>query len=209
VLEGIEPQQRAQAVIRLVGCGPNVADELTALGISPDNIAEATAELHARGVRSDLAQFLDRPFEPKGNRTRFSDGTVGVFYSANERPTAVAEVAHHWLATLVGADPNRRVFFHHVICDFEGRVLNLMPLAANEEFANLTNPDAAVAYPACQAIAIEARLIPVDGLLTPSARNLGGTCLPIWERTTLQNVQIVATIALHRDAQGAVIVEPG
>jgi hypothetical protein len=71
------------------------------MDLQPEIIEEMLAFLRNRHGGNSLESLLDKPFEPKPQLTpqptRFSDGTIRVFYSALEADTAEVEVQDWYL----------------------------------------------------------------------------------------------------------------
>jgi hypothetical protein len=106
--------------------------------------------------------------------SRFSDGSYGVYYAAAEIETAIAETVHHFEAfARDSADPPRmedmRVLLGTAAGDFE-------------DVGALTEPErshvlAPLDYTASQAFARRLREDGAMGVVYPSVRRAGGTCL--------------------------------
>lgn len=152
----------------------------------------------------DPNRFLNGPFAPKPNYTprksRYTDGTLPVFYSALERNTTRAEMLHHNRLRLLGVTsvPGMSVFMREVECKFDGQVKDLRPEVQN--ISHLVSEEADGAYDTCNAIAAEARAEGLYGLLAPSARQPDGSCLPVFTRVALSDPVLGAWVTFTHDA---------
>ena len=169
--------------------------------MDPENVEEMLIFLRDRNKTDSLESLLDKPFEPKPQLapepTRFSDGSMRVFYSALEPETAEAEVFVWYMKyALNNAGEERTAHYRRFACDFQGGVKDLRPhLAALPCLIQ----DEAAGYPDCNRIGIEAVSEGLDGLLTPSARKIKGTCLPVFRRAALSNPQHQDFVAFRFD----------
>ncbi len=104
-----------------------------------------------------LEAAVDRSFLPRKNDvtpfriSRFSDGTIGIYYSAIEEDTCKKEVAFHLgqEASDLGNDLNPRTY-RLIKCDYQGLTVNLC--GKEEEYPALTSATDA-GYPCCQNLA--------------------------------------------------------
>lgn len=167
------------------------------MGVDAEGEAEIRDLLKDGGIRDDALNVLDGPFadkrflQPKG--TRFSDGTVKIFYSALDPETAKAEVLA-WAPKNIfeGATTARKVYYWMVKCDFEGETIDLRPKSAEWPFlvADTWSSE-------CRQIGTEAAGISIAALLTYSVRRRVGTNLPVFKRTSLANPQYISLWALE------------
>lgn len=167
----------------------NEVDFLQSMGLGAEAVAEITELLRDRQEIDSLEMLLDKPFKPKLQLekqklvTRYSDGSIRVFYSALERETAEAEVKHHTRKYLTHhATKPRTVYFLRFVCDFNGSGKDLR--IKHNDWPWLTHDSD---YSKCNDIAREAVEEGLDGLLAPSARRNNGTCLPVFKRTAISN----------------------
>ena len=160
---------------------------LVAMGLDDSRLQEAIEFLDARRDGFDSDAFLDRFFSkiyPTSQRqTRFSDGSIPVYYSALEPETAQAEVKH-WILKDVDQYPVDRLYYRLFQCMFSGEVVDTLERVV--DFPWLIANDG---YDQCNQIARDAIRLRLDGLLTRSARRQEGRCLPIFRRTALSNAQ--------------------
>ena len=169
--------------------------------MDPENAEEMLVFLRDRKKTDSMESLLDKPFEPKPQLalkpTRFSDGTIRVFYSALEPETAEAEV-FVWYAkyALNNAREERTVYYRRFACDFQGDIKDLRP---HLETLPCLIQDEADGYPDCNRIGTEASSEGLDGVLTSSARRLKGTCLPVFRREALSNPENHGLVAFKFD----------
>jgi hypothetical protein len=153
--------------------------------LAPDQIREMLDVLRALGLLPSADEYLDAPFRlrPDGKYTkgRFSDGSFPVFYSALEIETVKAEVKASQVRYALGYSSSRLVHFVRVSCQFVGQTKDLRPHFPSMQF--LTAPQ----NPECHQVGSEAHGEGLDGLLTPSAARLHGTCLPVFRRSALSD----------------------
>ena len=140
--------------------------------------------LEAQGItpRSDVGQVFDsKPRSVRSVRTRFSDGSFPVLYASKEAQTAKAEIMHSFGRRFSGRPAGmRRVWYMRYTFEFVGEVKDLRPKLA-EWPALIHDSD----YGFCNKLGSEAKAAALHGLLAPSARNEGGTNLPIFVKTTV------------------------
>ena len=102
---------------------------LVAMGLDDSRLQEAIEFLDARRDGFDSDAFLDRFFSkiyPTSQRqTRFSDGSIPVYYSALEPETAQAEVKH-WILKDVDQYPVDRLYYRLFQCMFSGEVVDTL-----------------------------------------------------------------------------------
>ena len=138
-----------------------------------------------------LDDFLNAPFKRRphfGRKSRFSDGSFGVYYSALEKNTAQTEAEDVYRKLVMdgtSSGTSRVAYYRCVSCRFDGIAMDLQPQA--DSMPELVGPD----YDPCIAIAKDARSSDVDALLTPSAacarRFRSGTCLPVFTQASLSD----------------------
>jgi hypothetical protein len=156
--------------------------------------------LDARDKTSSLKSLLDKPFELKSQLApkplRFSDDTIPVFYSALEPETAEVETFAWYAKYALRNASQRTAYYQRIACGFQGDVKDLRP---HLQTLPCLIQDEAEGYPDCNRIGIEAFGEGIYGLLTPSARKLEGTCLPVFRREALSNPQSQALVAFKFD----------
>src|SRR6266850_5255279 len=104
MLEDISSAEYEDFAFRLVSQAKQV-EKLRSLNLAPDQIDEMIELLRDRGVTDKSSEILDGPFEDKllyrARQTRFSDGTLRVFYSALESETVEQEIRYWHLKPLL------------------------------------------------------------------------------------------------------------
>ncbi len=183
---GSIPSGEFECAINRLVADVSRTDALEKLGLSEEEISDVSALIPGLHPARSPDAFLDDPFKTKPylkiGKTRFSDGTIRVFYSAIEPETAQDEIAYWYAKSLFSGSIPRKVFYRTLTCSFAGSVKNLRPYEAS--MPHLVADDG---YDACNAIGKEAVSCKLDGLLTPSARRKNGTCLPVFRRECLSN----------------------
>ena len=212
MLEGIRILQADHRVFRFANA-VDFEDMLSAMGFDPEDIDEMLGFLGETGDEFDGTRLLDAPFAPKPQLearkitpTRFSDGSLRVFYSSLESETAELEVVHWYAGAAVGS--SRRVaYYHRLRCRFRGSAADLRARATDWPFLV---GDGGQAYSRCQALAREGVELNIAGFLTPSARRASGTNVPVFRRQALSEPEILGVAALSRRAEtGEVTVRRG
>lgn len=170
-------------------------------GIAEHEIGAIVDFLRQRVGRSGPSDIVNGPFwhrtpgtRPFGYPGRFHDGTWPCLYTALEAETARAEMAYHAGRRFRRPDGRvRDVHYKLVGMVFNGQVFDLR--GREETWPDLVGPDEA-SYPFCQRLAHEARERGADGLLTTSARRAAGTCLPVFERRSVDRSQILDVVVI-------------
>jgi hypothetical protein len=161
-------------------------------GISVDSIPEVKAALRVANVPLNAEEAVSYSFREPYGVGRFGDGTFGVFYSARAEPTCIAEISYHHERQLAeqrsGTFPHDR-YYDLISCDFAGDTVMLVGAEAKyRDLISLTE----AGYPFCQRLAKAAIGQRVDALYTRSARDEHGTCVPIFNPTSITNAQSLA-----------------
>jgi len=127
---------------------------------------------------------------PQGNR--FSPPQWGVWYSAFEHDTALQEVSYHLTRAIeaAGADFDNETRYIELLADVEADFVDLRGMDAA---APCLSADTAIGYPAGQELATEARMQGCNGIVYPSVRRAGGTCLAVFWPGLIQNFRQGAT----------------
>jgi RES domain-containing protein len=157
-----------------------LAAETTAAALFP------SGRPHANFVNAAFAYW--RPREPN----RFNGTDRGAWYAALEVATALAEVVFHLRRELERVGDFRAVVeYAEMWASFAGAFVDLRGVAPRPA---CLDPDPAVGYPAGNRLADEVRAAGHNGIVYPSVRRPGGTCLvALWPH------------AVQTPAQGAVI----
>jgi len=130
---------------------------------------------------------------PEGSR--FSDGSWGVYYAAQDLDTAVAEVSHHRALFLSRtAEPAIDIDLRLITATLDAPLHDLRRLRG--EAASVYDP---VHYGAAQALGRSLREAGSWGVLYRSVRHRGGLCAGLFRPRALQPAREAAHIALHWD----------
>jgi len=141
---------------------------------------------HAHFINAAFAYFMPRSLN------RFSGPGRGAWYAALARDTCVAEVAFHMERELANiADFNATVDYAELYASFISDFVDLREARPRPDFLD---PDPDKSYSAGNAFADAVRGAGHYGIVYPSARHAGGTCLVALVPHAVQSV-----------AQGAVI----
>ena len=119
------------------------------------------------------------------NGSRFSDGTYGVFYAANNLDTAVAETRHHRERFMRATAQQRMELDMRVyLIDLEGDLHDLRgQRSAQPLIYHLDN------YAAGQRLGRALRETGPDGIAYDSVRGVGGECAAVFRPPLLSNVR--------------------
>jgi len=165
---------------------PRLRDEIGELALVPK-----AERLFGAGSGPIMAAFTH--LNPCGSR--FSDGSYGVFYAAKERSTAISETRYHserfLLATKEGAmHLQMRLYYVRV----QGEVVDLHGYA--KKHADILASDS---YGASQALGKTIRSGEAHGLLYPSVRAAGGSCVAAFRTPILKNCRHASYLEYHWD----------
>lgn len=141
---------------------------------------------HAKFINASFAYA--KPREPM----RFNPADRGAWYAALAVETCIAEVGHHLTKALADAgDFNAVVEYGEMHASMSGIFVDLRNYPTHE----CLHPDPSIGYPAGNIVAAIARGAGHNGIIYPSVRHSGGTCLAaLWPNV----VQSVAQGAMHR-----------
>lgn len=118
---------------------------------------------------------------------RFNDASRGAWYAAFDDLTAIAEVAFHRTRELERIDYfEDEAIYQSLLAGFMGDFHDLRT-APGATLCLL--PDTGAAYPAGQALARSMRDGGSRGIVYPSVRRAGGTCLVAFQPHLVQNVR--------------------
>lgn len=149
-----------------VTSGRRVAQQQGVPGISPQALAQGFGYTYI-----NAAFAYPRP---AGNR--FNPTAWGAWYSAFRVDTALHEISFHLTRALWAAGGEFRNTTHYVElrASFHAEFHDLRGV---EPVPECLHADTSRGYPAGQALAIELRRDGVNGIVYPSVRHSGGTCL--------------------------------
>lgn len=134
--------------------------------------------------------FINAAFthtRPGGNR--FNDEDRGAWYCAFHVKTSLGEVSYHLTRELEAIGRFENVTdYAELIADFHGPFHDFRGTDCSTERA--LHEDPAIAYPAGQALARQLRADAAsNGIVYPSLRHLGGTCLVAFRPDLVQNLR--------------------
>jgi RES domain len=145
---------------------PRIRDEAGEIALVPP----------ARRIAGPNASWVMAAFTHVNKRgSRFSDGSYGVYYTAEALLTAIKETAFHWARFAADShDPpgrreDMRVLLGSVDCSF----CEVDTLSADDQRLVLDKSS----YEASQAFGVTRREAGSDGISYPSVRDAGGRCV--------------------------------
>ena len=195
MIENFNSSYECETVLKLVSLTEKSLEEmLLELGIAVENIDETAIVVEAvsQFITPSVDQIIDKSFTPTGAQTpfratRFSDGTIAIYYSAIEAETCQSEVAFHAIEDSI--EPFNQLRFYNLIeCSYQGSTIDLRGF--EEEHQELTS-ETKDGYPFCQELGRMANINDIDGFFTPSARKEGGTCVPVFSKSAVSNPKFV------------------
>jgi len=135
---------------------------------------------HANFINACFAYA--KPREPN----RFNGPNRGAWYAALQVATCLSEVSFHMTAFLAAAgDFHATVEYAEMYCSAAGDFLDLRQVPAHPSLG----ADTAVAYPLGNVLADQARANAVNGIVYPSVRHKGGTCIALLRPAAVQSVR--------------------
>jgi RES domain-containing protein len=161
-----------------------IAEERGLAGLSADELVHGVP--HARFINASFAYA--KPRQP----SRFNPAERGAWYAALDVATCLAEVGFHLTRALADAgDFDAVVEYGEMIASMSGVFVDLRTNPAHPAL----DPDPAAGYPAGNALAARARSEGHNGIIYPSVRHQGGTCIAaLWPNV----VQSVVQGAMYR-----------
>lgn len=156
-----------------------IAEERGLGALSPDELVHGVA--HARFINASFAYA--KPRSPM----RFSPADRGAWYAALAVETCIAEVGFHLTQALADADDfNAVVDYGEMLASMAGLFVDLRDYTGHPAL----DSDPAVGYPAGNAVAASARAEGQNGIIYPSVRHAGGTCIAaLWPNVVQSVVQ--------------------
>lgn len=141
---------------------------------------------HAKFINASFAYA--KPREPN----RFNPAERGAWYAALAVETCIAEVGHHLTSALADAgDFHAVVEYSEMLSSMAGIFVDLRQAPDHQ----CLDPNPAVGYPAGNAVAAATRAAGHNGVIYPSVRRAGGTCVAaLWPNV----VQSVVQGAMYR-----------
>lgn len=139
---------------------------------------------------------------PRGSR--FNPPDWGVWYAAFEPETALQEVSFH-LTRALGAtgEYENTTSYVALYADFDAEFVDLRDLNPAPE---CLHSDCSIGYPAGQRLAAEVREAGANGIVYPSVRASGGTCLAVFWPGLIQNFQKGETYTLRWEGEPTPVI---
>ena len=145
--------------------------------ISPDELVHGVP--HAKFINASFAYA--KPREPN----RFNPASRGAWYSALARETCIAEVGYHLTKALADAgDFNAMVDYTELLASMSGVFVDMRGSPDHRAL----NPDPVVGYVAGNSVAAWTRAEGHNGIIYPSVRQKGGTCIVALWPNVVQSV---------------------
>ena len=166
----------------------SLSTRLLGRGSNPADVSDTVSVVSGKTPLS-LEETIDNTFHAREGEIlpfregRFGDGTIGVYYSAIEEDTCKEEVTFHLREQTTDLNQDLHVrTYHSIECRYDGTTVDLC--GKEKEYPDLVSKTK-TGYPFCQYLARTAVARGVDGFFAPSARNPGGTCVPVFRRSAL------------------------
>jgi hypothetical protein len=135
---------------------------------------------HAHFINASFAYA--RPQQPN----RFNGPNRGAWYAALDVATCLAEVGFHLTSALADAgDFNATVEYAEMFASMAGDFLDLRAVPEHPALG----ADIATAYPLGNAMADQARVAGLNGIIYPAVRHAGGTCIAALRPAAVQSVR--------------------
>lgn len=172
------------------------ADELAALaeieGATSNRLLaqnRGTADVQAYELVYGVphAAFINASFAYAKPReaNRFNGAERGAWYAALELDTCLAEVRHHLTEALAQTGVYEAVIdYAELYASFAGEFVDLRPHIDHL----CLHPEKGIGYPAGNALAEAARARGLNGIIYPSVRHAGGTCIAALFPHSVQSV---------------------
>lgn len=174
-----------------------IAEERGFGALSADELVHGVP--HARFINASFAYAKPRA------AMRFSPPTRGAWYAALAVETCIAEVGFHLTQALADAgDFNAVVEYGEMLASMAGLFVDLR---GNSNHPAL-DPDPATGYPAGNAVAASARAEGHNGIVYPSVRHAGGTCIAALWPNVVQSVVQGAMVRLIWSGTANYAVKP-
>jgi RES domain-containing protein len=135
---------------------------------------------HARFINASFAYA--KPHQPN----RFNGAQRGAWYAALDVDTCLHEVGFHLKNALADAgEYTARVEYAEMFCSLAGDFLDLRQAPDHPALG----ADTATAYPIGNGLADRARAVGLNGIIYPSVRHRGGTCIVALRPAAVQSVR--------------------
>lgn len=161
-----------------------IAEDRGLAALASDELVHAVP--HAHFINASFAYA--KPRAPM----RFSPATRGAWYAALVVETCIAEVGHHLTQALRDVDDfDAVVEYGEMLASMSGLFVDLREVPGHPGLS----PDPVIGYAAGNAVAATARAEGHNGIIYPSVRHPGGTCIAaLWPNV----VQSVVQGAMYR-----------
>ena len=165
---------------------PRLRNEVGELRLVPPD-----ERISGTGSTPIMAAFTH--LNPEGSR--FSDGSYGVYYAANDLDTAIAEVSHHRAVFMARTqEPAIDIDLRLIAAPLDAKLHDLRGLRRSAP--QLYDPDD---YSAGRTLGRQLRQAGSWGVLHHSVRHDGGLCAGLFRPKALKPAREAAHIALHWD----------
>lgn len=166
LFERVSNPEDLDAVLQLESLtNPRLREEVGSLHLIPQD-----ERFTGAGAGFVMAAFT----HPNPLGSRFSDGTYGVYYTALDLDTAIAETVHHQVKHLTYTnEPPQDLDMRVLVAELGAELVD----ARSAEVADLLNP---TNYGPGQAFAMEVRGEGRDGIYYESVRLAGGECAAVF-----------------------------
>ena len=177
---------------------PDALDDLAALeGVTNGRIQASDSGLPGLDPRELVFgrpndSFVNAAFtHPRPSGNRFNDARRGAWYCGWDAQTSLGEVAYHLTRELDAINRyDTHVDYAELIADFIGPFHDLRNAPDRDrQPGSVLGCDTATAYPAGQALARRLQALNSNGLIYPSVRYAGGTCLAAFRPSLVQNLR--------------------
>jgi len=177
LLDDILPQAEDRKVAKKFYYSPHIPDTLT-----------RQERILRRSISSIIQKEISEKFNPKNwNKSRYSDGTWEVFYSAQSEKTALKESIYHKRKMY-----REEILQKAVVIDLNSASLEInsnhcidLNLLSGVNKSKLTSQDES-GYPYCQKLTKRLRNRGAELFKAPSARDRDGVCIPIFVIQVIQ-----------------------
>mgnify|MGYP000005626521 CR=1 FL=1 len=181
-----------------------VAAQHTEMQFKPPHYSNHSPVVNRPFEEAEWASAIQWPFN-NWQKSRFSNGTFGVWYGASTLETTVHETVHHWYHGLLSAAgfENETVVaerkLYNVAC--HAGLLDLRPLATR--FSDLLHD---TDYSAAQALGARLHREGHPGLISPSVRDPSGESFVVLTPAVLSKPRAICYLT-YRLERGHVVIE--
>ncbi|MCU0732951.1 MAG: RES family NAD+ phosphorylase [Hyphomonas sp.] len=157
--------------------GRLVAEERGTAALPANELVHGVA--HAKFINASFAYAKPRHI------MRFNPSDRGAWYAALAVETCIAEVAFHLTQALADVnDFNAVVEYGEMLASMAGAFVDLRDMPNHV----CLDPDPTIGYPAGNLMAAQARAADLNGIIYPSVRHAGGTCIVALRPNVVQSV---------------------